>query len=307
MAKTINLKNINQQIDADVKKVILDTESRYRGQLFRLVEKILAKKKVNMVLISGPSCAGKTTSAELIKEILEKRGRHVITIGMDDFFKNREDCPMLEEGVRDLDSPSAVNLEQMKECFTSLYQGKKTQFPVFDFISGKNIPNSKTLQLKYNTIVIFEGLHVLNPLILDSIGNSVAYKIYVNAISHFKLGRERMNSIDIRLLRRMVRDINRRKHSVETTLLNWDTVCKAETKYITKYKHSVNAVINTTHEYELGIFKIAFDEMVANKQAKYNQVRFSNFIKEAVPVDKALLPHTTLMWEFVDQPTKDID
>lgn len=302
MAKVLNIKEINEKTENDVKKIILDTESRYRGQLFRLADKILSKKDTNMVLIAGPSCAGKTTSAELLKEILEKRGRPVITIGMDDFFYDRDKSPVLENGLRDLDSPRAVNVTQMKQCFESLFSGKKTEFPTFDFISGKNIADGKTLQLKYNAIVIFEGLHVLNPLILENVGTQNYFKIYVNALSHFKLGSEKMNTVDIRLFRRMIRDVSRRKHSVNTTLKNWDTVCDAEKKYITKFKKTVDAVVDTTHDYELGILKVAFQEMIAKRQATYSQIPFANIIKEIKPVDKRLLPHTTLMWEFVDQP-----
>ncbi len=302
MAKILSVKNINEKIESDVKKIILDTESRYRGQLFKLAEKILSKKDTNMVLIAGPSCAGKTTSAELLKEILEKRGRPVITIGMDDFFFDRDKSPILENGLRDLDSPNAVNVKQMKECFESLFSGKKTGFPTFDFITGKNIADFKTIQLKYNAIVIFEGLHVLNPLILENIGTQNYFEIYVNALSHFKLGKEKMNTVDIRLFRRMIRDVSRRKHSVNTTLKNWDAVCEAENKYISKFKKTVNAVVDTTHDYELGILKVAFQEMIAKKQATYSQISFANLIKEIKPVDKSLLPHTTLMWEFVDQP-----
>lgn len=305
MAKILNIKNINDKIENDVKKIILDTESRYRGQLFRLADKIISRRNTNMVLIAGPSCAGKTTSAELLKEILEKRGRHVVTIGMDDFFHDRDKSPLLENGLKDLDSPRAVNLEQMKQCFESLFAGKKTPFPTFDFIAGKNIPDTKTLQLKYNSIVIFEGLHVLNPVILNNIGTQNYYKIYVNALSHFKLGHEKMKTVDIRLFRRMIRDVGRRKHSVDTTLQNWETVCDAERKYITKFKRTVDAVIDTTHDYELGILKVAFEEMIEKKQAKYSQIKFANLIKEISTVDKRLLPHTTLMWEFVDHPVEE--
>ena len=305
LKKVISIKKINAELESDARKVILDTESRYRGQLFALVERILEKRDTNMVLLSGPSCAGKTTSARLLKEILEQRGRHVITISMDDFFINRKDTPLLPDGTKDFDSPQALNLDLMKSCFTKLFKEGKAMFPEYDFVTGINNPEAKEIQLKYNSIIVFEGLHALNPLLIDKIGTTKYYKIYVNALSHFKLDKQVMNSVDIRLFRRIVRDIARRQYSVKHTLENWHAVCDAEDKYITKYRKQADAVVNTTHEYELGILKNAFEEMISKGQAKYSQLPFAEIVKSADPVDKCLLPDTTLMWEFVDAPSPD--
>jgi len=305
LTKYISIKKVNSEIESDTRKVILDTESRYRGQLFSLAEKVLEKKDTNMVLLSGPSCAGKTTSARLLKEILEQRGRHVITISMDDFFINRKETPLLPDGSKDFDSPRALNMELMKKCFTKLFKDGKATFPEYNFITGINNHQAKEIQLKYNSIIIFEGLHALNPLLIENIGTTKYYKIYVNAMSHFKLDRQVMNSVDIRLFRRIVRDIGRRQYSVKHTLENWDAVCDAEDKYITKYRKHADSVINTTHEYELGILRAAFEEMIEKGQAKYSQLPFAEIVKTAKLVDKCLLPDTTLMWEFVDAPSDD--
>lgn len=305
LRKLISIKKINAELDNDTRKVILDTESRYRGQLFALVERILEKRDTNMVLLAGPSCAGKTTSARLLKEILEKRGHHVITISMDDFFIDRKHTPLLPDGTKDFDSPKALNLDLMKQCFTKLFKEGKAMFPEYDFITGINNHEAKEVQLKYNTIIIFEGLHALNPLLIDNIGTTKYYKIYVNAINNFKLDKRIMNSVDIRLFRRIVRDIGRRQYSVKHTLENWGAVCDAEDKYITKYRKYADAVVNTTHEYELGILRSAYEEMISKGQAKYSQLPFADIVKSASLIDKCLLPDTTLMWEFVDAPSPD--
>ena len=240
-----------------------------------------------------------------LREILEKRGRHVITISMDDFFINRKDTPLLPDGSKDFDSPRALNMELMKKCFTKLFKEGKATFPEYDFITGINNHEAKEVELKYNSIIIFEGLHALNPLLIENIGTTKYYKIYVNAMNHFKLDKNVMDSVDIRLFRRIVRDIARRQYSVKHTLENWGAVCAAENEYITKYKKQANAIVNTTHEYELGVLRTAFEEMIANGQAKYSQLPFAEMIQAAPPVDKCLLPDTTLMWEFVDAPNPD--
>ena len=127
--KTYSIKDVNEKILSNAKKIILDTDSRYREQLFNIANKILVKKNTNMVLIAGPSCAGKTTTARLIKEILEKKGRHVITISMDDFFIDRKNTPVLPSGVKDFDSPKAIDTDLMKKAFGKLFKEGKAIFP----------------------------------------------------------------------------------------------------------------------------------------------------------------------------------
>ncbi len=301
--KTYSIKDVNEKILSNAKKIILDTDSRYREQLFNIANKILEKKNTNMVLIAGPSCAGKTTTARLIKEILEKKGRHVITISMDDFFIDRKNTPVLPSGVKDFDSPRAIDTDLMKKAFGKLFKEGKAIFPEYDFITGINNHEAKEIEMRYNSIIIFEGLHVLNPKFVENVVTTDYFKIYVNAQSHFKYDKEELNSKDIRLFRRVVRDIARRQYSVKHTLENWDTVCEAEDKYITKYKDNADVIVDTTHEYELGILREAYEKMVANKQAKYSQLPFGDIIKKVEQVSKCLLPDTTLMWEFVDPPT----
>lgn len=302
MLDLLNVEVINKKIDTNQKKLILDVESRYRGQLFNVAFKVLENPNINVILLAGPSCAGKTTSAKLLKEVLEKHKKHVVTISMDDFFIDREDTPFLSNGQRDLDSPKCVNTEMLEKCFSSFFAGKKTGFPVYDFISGKNNPNSFYLKKKKNTIVVFEGLHVLNPEITSHLGTENYYKIYVNALSGFEHQNNKMSHTNLRLLRRMVRDVDRRNLTPETTLKNWPNVCDAEDKYITPFKDVADYCINTTHDYELGVFKEAFEALI--KQNKITPDKYTCFdvLNASEYVNKSQLPETSLMWEFVDNP-----
>jgi len=302
MRKTYNLKKINKNLEENARKQILDTESRYRGQLFIIADRILAQRDTKIVLMAGPSCAGKTTSARLLKEILEKTGKDVVTISLDDFFIDRAKTPLLPNGDKDFDSPRALDTGLMKQCFTELFEGKKVGFPRYDFISGKNIKNDHELHCKYNTIIIFEGLHVLNPLIIDSLGTDDYFSIYVNADSGFKYGSETIKTLDLRLIRRLIRDISRRNHSIPHTLKSWEAVCDAEKKYITKFKKNCDAFVDTTHEFELGILRAELDILAEKQKVDFSKVKELKFLYNATKVDKKMLPDTTLMWEFVDPP-----
>ena len=297
-----DLEKINENIRTDLRKQVLDTESRYRGQLFAIADRIIAEKNVKMILMAGPSCAGKTTTARLLKEILEKTGKDVIMISMDDFFMDRDLTPLLPDGQKDFDSPRALNLDLMKECFTQLFTGKKTWFPRYDFMTGKNIRKDKVLQAKYNSVIIFEGLHVLNPLIIKSIGTDKYFGIFVDAISGFKYGKEKVNTLDLRLIRRLIRDIARRSFGIHKNLKVWKTVCDAEKKYITKFRKNAHAVVDTTHEFELGVLKAERNIIEVMKEKNFHHIKALQFLDHAECVDKTALPNTTLMWEFVEPP-----
>ncbi len=300
-----NLSQINDNLINNPRKQILDTESRYRGQLYVIADRIVADKELKLVLMAGPSCAGKTTSARLLKEILEKMGKDVVTISLDDFFVDRAKTPLLPSGEKDFDSPKAIDTELMNECFTELFTGRKTGFPRFDFITGKSIKNDHELEAKYNTIIIFEGLHVLNPLITSSLGTSKYFKIYVNADTGFKYKKEKIETIELRLIRRMIRDISRRNYSLGHTVKTWETVCDAEKKYISKYRKTCDAIIDTTHEFELGILRSEMEKLQNERDINFVGVKALRFVLNAEKVDKKMLPQTTLMWEFVDPPKPD--
>ena len=300
--KFYNIKEVNTKIEENTRKLILDTESKYRSQLFALADKILHKRSINMVLLAGPSCAGKTTTARLLQEIFEKRGKHVVTVSMDDFFIDRDKTPLLPNGLKDYDNPKAINTVQMKECFEELYKRGKAKFPIYDFISGKNIHDAKEIELKYNSIIIFEGLHVLNPYILGNLSETNYFTIYVNALSNFKSKNGKMNTVDIRLLRRMIRDVGRRGKGIDATLKTWAEVCDAERKYINPYIKNAQEVVDTTHEYELGVFRSEFNELIKDNKSYARKIEFYEVLNSVNNIDKSILPDTTLMWEFIDIP-----
>ncbi len=296
-----NIADINNQIEHEPLKLVLDAESNYRGQLFKLAKKIISGNKNKVVLLAGPSCAGKTTSAHLLKEILERYNRHIITISMDDFFVNREDTPLLPHGAYDFDSINAINLNQLEECFTTLFEKGSAKFPRFDFIDGKNYPNVFEYELKKNTIILFEGLHVLNPELTRRLGTDKFFKIYASPLTGFQNNDITINPRNLRLIRRMIRDIQRRGHSPEHTLKMWQDVCDAEDLYIEPFKGLADYQINTTHAYEIAVYKKELYALLFNHNEVIRQLDFIGLFDASLNLSKNMLPETTLMWEFIDK------
>lgn len=292
---------INKQIENDSLKLVLDAESSYRGQLFILAKKIISGNKNKIVLLAGPSCAGKTTSARLLKEILERYNRHVITVSMDDFFVNREDTPLLPDGSYDFDSLGAINLNLMQECFTKLFTTGNAKFPIFDFKEGKSKHDHYEFELRKNTIILFEGLHVLNPELTKKLGTDKFFKIYASPITGFESGEYHIDPRNLRLIRRMIRDISRRGHTPEHTLDMWKNVCDAEDLYIEPYRKSADYTINTTHAYEIAVYKKELYHLLFNHNEVIRKLEFIGLFDTSLNLSKQLLPETSLMWEFIDK------
>ena len=304
MNKYTDIKHINKKIDNDLEKFVLDTDSRYRGQLFTLVNKILNKNSVKIVLLAGPSCAGKTTTARLLKQILELKGNCVDVISMDDFFIDLDKRKPLPNGKPDFDSPDVVNYPLMKECFSKFFSGQDTWFPEYDFVNSKSKPNSKLYKYKRNSIIIFEGIHVLNPRLLQNLGTKDYFRIYVSPIQSFKKNNVAIAPKNLRLLRRVVRDVQRRNTSALKTREMWPEVVEVEEQYIEPFRTKVDYYVDTCHDYELGVYHSEIIRLVKEKKIKKEEVPFIDVVESVEPISKSIIPETSLMWEFVDRPVK---
>ncbi|MGN0961120.1 MAG: uridine kinase [Christensenellales bacterium] len=302
MNKYTDIKHINKKIENNLEKFVFDTDSRYRGQLFDLVNKIIARNNVKIVLLAGPSCAGKTTTANLIKQVLELKGRSVDVISMDDFFIDLDKRKLLPNGKQDFDSPDVVNCSLMKECFSKFFSGEDTYFPEYDFKNSKSIPNSKLYKYKYNSIIIFEGIHVLNPILLKNLGTKNYFKIYVSPLKSFKKDNEVLTTKNLRLLRRSIRDIQRRNTPIQKTIEMWPEVVGVEEQYIEPFRTKVDYYVDTTHDYELGIYKGEVERLSKEGKLKPEEVPFIDLLEGVDALSKSIIPETSLMWEFVDRP-----
>ena len=301
MNKYIDIKHINKKLDNDMDKFILDNDSKYRGQLFTLVNKILAKNSVKIVLLSGPSCAGKTTTAKLIKQVLELKGRSVDVISMDDFFIDLDKRKPLPNGKPDFDSPDVVDYPLMKECFSKFFSGQDTYFPEYDFVNSKSVPNSKLYKYRSNSIIIFEGIHVLNPRLLQNLGTKDYFRIYISPLKSFKKGTETISPKNLRLLRRVVRDVQRRNTSAAKTKDMWPEVVEVEEQYIEPYRTKVDYYVDTCHEYELGVYHGEIERLAKEGKLNPEEVPFIDIVNSVDVVPKSMIPDSSLMWEFVDK------
>lgn len=306
--KIMGIDNIGQLNDIVLKDKINSTiqvaEAIHQRNLVELVLDIEKRKNIKMILIAGPSSSGKTTFAQKLGVQLRLTGFNPITISMDNYFVERKDTPLGEDGKYDFERVDALDIELFNNQMRDLINGKKVELPEFDFYEGKKHYNGKFLKLEKNDILIIEGIHALNPILTEFTPAENKYKIYIAPIATLNIdGYTKTSSSDGRLLRRMVRDYTTRGHSVERTFELWVNVKKGEEKYIFPFIDTADYVYNSNLIYEPCVMKTFAQPLllqVENTSKYYAEARrLYEYLNNFLPIETTNIPIDSIIREFI--------
>ena len=299
------LSSINRAIDENrIGDLILVSESLQDRQFMKAAEAIASHQdRIKMVMIAGPSSSGKTTSSKRLSIELLARGISPIPIEMDNFFLDRELTPRDENGEYDFESVYALNIELFQNCMRALMDGETVQLPRFDFVSGKSVPG-QVIQMRQNQILIVEGIHGLNPILQEHLPSESIYRIFVAPMTQVNMDRyNRVSTLDVRLLRRIVRDFRDRGYSAQETIRRWKSVRAGEKKNISPFQNLADMFINTSLVYEVSALKDLADialRMVPFGEPEYVEAkRLLAFLEWVEPLDRSLIPDNSILAEFV--------
>jgi len=308
--KLLNIGNIGELNEAvinnDAGEIIQLSEMLQDYKLLNIAEGVsLNRDDYKIVLISGPSSSGKTTTAMKLSLYLKTLGLNPTYLSMDDYFLNREDTPLGIGGKPDYESLAALDIKLLDNQIAKLLKGLKVTIPTFNFITGKKEFN-KTIQMHDNDILIIEGLHALNDSILSNINKKNKLKIYASPLTYLNLDNDnRINMTDIRLLRRIVRDNRTRGYSPSHTLSTWSDVRQGEQKYVFTFQDEADIVFNTALVYELGVLKTYVEPLlfsVKETDSEYpTAVRLLELLKFVLPIPSDDIPKTSIFREFIGE------
>ena len=261
-------------------------------------------KRVKLVLISGPSSSGKTTFSKRLSIQLMTNGLKPYPISLDDYFVNRNDTPLDENGKHDFESLYAVDLPFFEEQLSTLLNGGEVELPRYNFTTGKREMSGKKLRIDEHMILIIEGIHALNPALTPHIPNENKYKVYVSALTTMLLDNHNyIPTTDNRLLRRIIRDYKYRNYSAEETIARWPSVREGEEKWIFPYQENADAMFNSALLFELAVLKDYVEPVlrkVPNRCPEYSEAhRLLRFLNYFVSVQDKELPPTSLLREFL--------
>lgn len=284
------------------------SEALQERKIVKIADEIASRQngdnRVKMVLISGPSSSGKTTFSKRLSIQLMTNGLKPYLVSLDDYFVNREDTPLDENGKHDFESLYALDLPYFESHLKALLNGEEIELPKFNFTTGKRENSGNKLKLDDNMILILEGIHALNPELTPNIPAENKYKVYVSALTTILLDNHNyIPTTDNRLLRRIIRDAKYRNYSAEDTIARWPSVRAGEDKWIFPYQENADAMFNSALLFELAVIKDHIEPIlrkVPNSSPEYSEAhRLLKFLSYFVSIQDTELPPTSLLREFL--------
>ena len=294
--RVVSLGKINDLIRID--------ETLQSNRLLNVAREINKRREeIKIVLMAGPSSSGKTTTSRKLRMFLESFGLHPKVLSMDDYFVEREDTPLDEEGKQDYECLEAIDLKLFDKQIEELLKGKTIIIPTFNFALGKKEFNSE-MTLGKGDILLIEGIHALDSKILTNISRAKKYKIYISALTELNIdNHNRVSTTDNRLLRRIIRDNRTRNNNVEHTLKSWDSVRKGEEKYIFPYQDDADFTFNSALIYEIGVLKTYVEPLlysVPQDSPYYEEAkRLIEFLRLFLPIPADVIPQDSILREFI--------
>ena len=297
--------DLNEAIDKGVTSQLINvSEALQENKIVKIASEIANRKGVKMVLISGPSSSGKTTTCKRLSIQLLANGMRPIGISLDDYFVDRELTPKDASGDYDFESLYALNIPLLNEQMNALFAGEEVELPKYNFQSGKSEKSGRKLRLQGNEILVVEGIHALNPELTAQIPEEQKYKVYASALTTILLDSHNyIPTTDSRLLRRIIRDYKYRGVSAQETIRRWPSVRAGENKWIFPFQENADAMFNTAMIFELAAIKSQAEpllEQVPECADEYSEAyRLLKFLRYIRPITNKQVPPTSLLREFL--------
>ncbi len=301
-----NVDSLNKAVkDFKVKNLIQIEEALHEKKIVNFAQKILQKKDVRLILISGPSSSGKTTFSRRLSVQLQVNELSPKIIGMDDYFLPRDLTPKKPNGEFDYESIHALDLELLNSDLNNLMNGKEIEPPKYNFVLGKREKSNKKIILKDNEIIIMEGIHGLNDKLTEAIPFNQKLKIYVSSLNNLNIdAHNRIPTTDSRLYRRIVRDHKYRGHSPEMTFEMWHSVREGENKNIFPFQENADYIFNSSLTYELCVLKKYLMPLLKNISEYSNNYLEAQRLLEILDyfynIPDVLVPSNSILREFID-------
>ena len=270
------------------------------------VADMVCQRDAKVVMLAGPSSSGKTTSANRLATQLRVHGKKPVLMSLDDYYIDRDKIPVGPDGKLDLEHINTIDTELFRSQMRQLLEGEEIRLPSFNFVSGKREWTEKNLRLDEKSVIIVEGLHGLNPVMVpENVDKHLIFRLYVSPLLPLNLDdHNRIPTSYLRLLRRIVRDYETRGASVQRTIAMWDSVRQGEKRWIFPFQENADVIFNSSTLYELCVLKKHIFPLLTAVQPEdecYEEVRsivkILNFVLEADVDDE--IPPTSLVREFI--------
>jgi uridine kinase len=296
------LNNVIQSGRSD--QVVLVSEAFHENNLARIANQVVDQlDRSRIILIAGPSSAGKTTTSRRLTVQLLALGVSPFPLELDNYFLDRDETPLGEDGKPDFEAIEALDLPMLANQLSRLIAGEEVQLPRYNFKTGSR-EDGELIRLKNGQPIILEGIHGMDPRLLPAGLSGEAFRIYVSALTQLNLDRHnRVSTTDTRLIRRIVRDARERGYTAAQTIGRWESVRRGEKRHIFPFQENANVMFNSALAYELAALKPFAEPLL--RQVPYGTPehieakRLLAFLEWFLPLDISLVPETSIVREFL--------
>jgi len=306
-----SLGNLNQRLlEGKEQDLVQVAETFHEMRVGALADAIQARPQTRVIFVSGPSSSGKTTFARRLSTRLRAAGLETFFVAMDDYYLDRDRCPVDQHGEVDLEALEALDLTRLGEDLRSLLAGRETLIPRFDFVRQRRADPSEwhRMHLGPGQLLLMEGIHGLNPRVTDAVPPEARYGVFVSALPQLILDEsQKVPTTYSRLLRRLIRDRRYRGTSAAETIARWPSVRRGEDKYVFPNQERADGVFNSALAYEVAVFRtFAWPYLleVPEDHPSYTTARdLLSFLSLVVPLLPDWIPKNSVLREFLGGST----
>ena len=303
--------DLNRYIaDETIQDIVDMAEALQEKKLAEIADYVVRQRpKIKVILIAGPSSAGKTTFCKRLTTQLRVVGLRPVKISLDDYFYNREDTPKNPDGSYDFESLRAIDIPLFNQQIDELQQGRDVCLSRFDFVSGKRYFDEKPVHLELEQPIVVEGLHALNDSLTYMLPRYEKYKITLGVLTQIRINdHNRISTADTRIIRRMVRDQQFRNRGPLDTMDIWADVRRGEEVNIYPYQEDADTIFNTALPYELSVLKPYAEPLLRSidkESSHYAEAqRLLKFLNPFKGLDASVVPSNSLLREFIGPERK---
>lgn len=298
--------DLNEMVKSGSIRELIRINEALHEKRFSQVADMVIQAGAKAVMLAGPSSSGKTTSANRLFTQLRVHGKKPVLMSLDDYYLDRDKIEVGPDGKIDLEHINTIDTDLFRAHMRQLLLGETVELPTFNFKTGRREWHGEKLCLDAGSVVIVEGLHALNPVLLpEGLSPNLIFKLYVSPLLPLNLDdHNRIPTSMLRLLRRIVRDYETRGASVEKTMSMWDSVRRGEKRWIFPFQEQADVIFNSSTLYEMAVLKkYVFPLLTAvePEDSCYDEVRslvkILNYILPADVEDE--IPPTSLVREFI--------
>lgn len=304
--------DLNDHITKEgISNILLVQEALQEAKISDIAQRIVLEGNKKFIMIAGPSSSGKTSFSHRLSIQLLAHGMKPHPIGVDNYFKNREETPLDEYGEKNYECLEAIDVEQFNKDMLALLRGERIELPVFNFKTGHREYKGDFLQLGPEDVLVIEGIHGLNDKLSYALPAESKFKIYISALTQLNIDEHnRIPTTDGRLLRRIVRDARTRGTSAKDTIVRWPSVRRGEEANIFPYQEQADVMFNSALVYELACLKVYAEPLlfgIDKSEPEYLEAkRLLKFLDYFISVPSEDIPHNSLLREFVGGSCFDV-